>query len=586
MRLKSYGRFPFLEELLFIRLFFLCRFYIQEGPKNLVNSKRSRYTYFCEGTERMNRLRNPIEKLSYYRYGFTLATLICTAVSGWLLGGEAVYAEESPQSISTSQIKVDPRIQEFTLENGWKFIVMSRHETPTISFYTYADVGSSQEVKGITGAAHLLEHLAFKGTPEVGTTDYTKEKLALEALDQAYAALEEERSKGEKADSARVEELMQAFVQAQAEAGQYVVQNEFGSVVESFGGTGLNASTSPDRTDYFFSLPSNAAELWFYLESGRFYEPVFREFYKERDVVTEERRMRTESSPIGFAIEEMLAAAYKAHPYGEPTVGHYGDLRAMTPAKVMDFFKTHYVPSNMISVIVGDITLERAQALAKAYFERIPARPRPAEISTVEPEQNVEKCLTLHLQSQPIYLEGYHRPSINHPDDVVYDALISILSEGRSSRLYRSLVRDRQLAIAAQGMSGEPGLKYPTLVLFYAVPAPGHSNEEVAAALHEELDKLIQTPVTEEELNGVKSRVRYALVSSLTTNSGWASLLGNYQGLTGDWRNLFKTIEKIERVTPEDIQRVARETFRPTNRTAVYIETAMQEGSNPVLSKE
>ena len=223
------------------------------------------------------------------------------------------------------------------------------------------------------------------------------------------------------------------------------------------------------------------------------------------------------------------------------------------------------------------------QGQVRTYNEEVDGRNR---LNIVVFAREMREVAEDAMPKNEIYLEGYHRPSINHPDDVVYDALISILSEGRSSRLYRSLVRDRQLAIAAQGMSGEPGLKYPTLVLFYAVPAPGHSNEEVAAALHEELDKLIQTPVTEEELNGVKSRVRYALVSSLTTNSGWASLLGNYQGLTGDWRNLFKTIEKIERVTPEDIQRVARETFRPTNRTAVYIETAMQEGSNPVLSKE
>lgn len=270
----------------------------------------------------------------------------------------------------TSPLPED-QIKEFTLDNGWKFIVMPRHDTPVLSFFTMANVGSCQEVKGITGTAHLLEHLAFKGTPNIGTTDYAKEKPTLEAVDKAYQLLIAEQKKGTNANPETLKKLTESFVQSQQDAGQYVVQNEFSAAIDRFGGQGLNASTSTDYTVYFFSLPSNAAELWFFLESDRFYEPVFREFYKERNVVNEERRMSVESNPMRMAMEDFLAAAFKAHPYGEPVIGHRSDIQNLTPDEVMGFFKSHYVPSSMVSAIVGDITLERAQELAKAYFGRI-----------------------------------------------------------------------------------------------------------------------------------------------------------------------------------------------------------------------
>lgn len=496
-----------------------------------------------------------------------LAAAILTA--GLLISPASAKSAEA----ESLPIAIDPRIQEFTLENGWKFIVLPRHETPVVSFYTWADVGSAQEVKGITGIAHLLEHLAFKGTQNIGTTDYEKEQPALAKVDEAYQALQREKAKGPQANPDALQKLTEDFRVAQEEAGKYVVQNEFGTAVELFGGRGLNASTSTDRTDYFFSLPSNSAELWFMLESDRFYQPVFREFYKERDVVTEERLMRVESSPLSFALEEFLATAFKAHPYGEPVIGHMSDLRSMTPEKVMNFFRTQYVPASMTSVIVGDITLERAQELAKTYFERIPAAPKPPRTESVEPPQNVDKKLTFHLQSQPVYLVAYHKPAKMHPDGAVYDAISSILSEGRSCRLYRSLVRDRQIALTAAGFSGYPGEKYPNLFLFYAMPAPGHTNEELAKALQEEIDKLINEPVSEAELNGVKNRAEASLLRALESNQGWASALGQYQGQTGDWRNLFRELQRIRAVTAEDIQRVSSQTFKTTNRTEAYIET-------------
>ena len=195
--------------------------------------------------------------------------------------------------------------------------MLERHQAPVASFTTYADVGSAQEVAGITGLAHIFEHLAFKGSRTLGTKNWAEERLALARVDQAFAALQAERQKGREADPAKIKKLDAAFQAAQEAAGKFVVTNEFGEAIERAGGEGLNATTAEDRTNYFFSLPSNAAELWFYLEGQRFGDPVLREFYKERGVVMEERRLG-ESQPIGRLVEEFQATAYKAHPYHHP----------------------------------------------------------------------------------------------------------------------------------------------------------------------------------------------------------------------------------------------------------------------------
>jgi predicted Zn-dependent peptidase len=467
--------------------------------------------------------------------------------------------------------EIESRVTEFTLKNGMKFLVLERKKAPVASFVTYADVGSAQEVKGITGLAHLLEHMAFKGTDKIGTKDYARERVALEKVEQAYAALREEKRKGAKADPEKLKKLEEAFRQAQEEAGKYVASNEFGEAVERAGGRQLNATTAADRTMYFFSLPSNHMELWFWLESERFLNPVFREFYKERDVVMEERRLM-ESQPVGKLLEEFLAAAYKAHPYGEPVIGHMSDLENLTTADAVAFFRKYYIPSNLVAAVVGDVDPKRVRELAERYFGRIPGGPKPEPLRTVEPPQEAERRVTMWLRAQRMVLMGYHKPDINHPDDAVYDAISSLLSEGRSSRLYRGLVRDRKVATQVAGFPGLPGQKYPGLFIFFAMTAPGRTNQEVEKAIEEELERLIKEPVSKEELDGVKRRARASLLRQLDDNLGLAIQLSSMQALTGDWRNLFRQLDKINAVTPEDIQRVAKATFTRTNKTVAVIE--------------
>ena len=467
--------------------------------------------------------------------------------------------------------ELESRVTQFTLDNGWRFIVLQRHQAPVAAFLTYADVGSTQEVTGITGLAHVFEHMAFKGSSHLGTKDYAQEKLALDRVDVAYIALRDERRKGQGANPEKLKKLEQEFKSAQEAAGKFVVPNEFGEAVERAGGHGLNANTSWDATNYFFSLPSNEMELWFYLEAQRFGDPVLREFYKERDVVMEERRLQ-ESQPIGRLIEEFEAVAYKAHPYHEPVIGHMSDLQNLTRRDGEAFFKKYYIPSNLISVVAGDVTPERVRALARKYFGPIPSGPKPAPLHTVEPPQTGERRVTLRLQSQRVFVEGYHKPDINSPDNAVYEAIGSLLSEGRSSRLYRALVRDKKLATNTGGFPGFPGQKYPGLFLFYAFAAPGHTNDEVQKALEAEIDRLKTEPVSQEELDGVKRRARADVIRQLDDNSQITRMLAYYQALTGDWRNLFKQLDKIAAVTPADVQRVTKATFTFDNRTICAIE--------------
>jgi len=256
------------------------------------------------------------------------------------------------------------------------------------SFFTHVDAGSVQDPMGKTGLAHMFEHMAFKGTDKIGTKNYAAEKAALAKVETAYAAYLAERDKTIGRDENKLKELEKAWKDAIAEADKYVKPNEFGEIVEREGGEGMNANTSDDETNYYFSFPSNRLELWAYLESERFLHPVMREFYKERDVVQEERRMRTDSSPIGRLIEQFITASFQAHPYHRPTVGWMSDLNSFSATDAQMFFDQYYIPSNMVVAVVGDVKASETIPLVEEYFGRLPTKPPPDERTTTEPPQN------------------------------------------------------------------------------------------------------------------------------------------------------------------------------------------------------
>jgi predicted Zn-dependent peptidase len=471
----------------------------------------------------------------------------------------------SQTSIQPYLDRVTKELTEFRLNNGMKFIVLERHQAPVVSFLTYADVGGVDEPTGKTGVAHFLEHLAFKGTTQIGTKSYREEKPLLDRLDRLATQIRSAKAAGKKEEVAKLEA---EFKQLEAQAAKIVKQNELGRIVEQAGGVGLNANTSTEATRYFYSFPSNKLELWMSLESERFLDPVIRrEFYKEKDVILEERRMRVENSPIGLMIEKFIDTAFKVHPYRRPVIGYDEDIRNLTPEDVQKFFDTYYIPSNLTIAVVGDVNPTEVQRLAKIYFGRFKAKPKFIAQIPTEPKQKETREVTLELPSQPWYLEGYHRPAVTHPDQAVYEIIGRLLSEGRTSRLYKSLVEEQRLALSAQGFSGFPGDKYPNLMLFYALTAPGHTVDEVAIALRKEIDKLKTEPVSPAELERVQTQARADLLRTLDSNMGMAQQLLEYEVKTGSWRNLFKQLDEIEAVTTADIQRVAKGSFSPENRT-------------------
>src|SRR5271155_900235 len=384
----------------------------------------------------------------------------------------------------------EKRITTKVLPNGMTLIVCERPEAPVFSYFTIVDAGDANDPSGQSGIAHMFEHLAFKGTKDIGTTDYAAEKVALDKVEQTYAAYDEEFRKRVGRDPEKLKTLHAAFEQAQADAQKYVIPNQFTEIAEANGAAGLNAQTGLDYTQYYWSMPSNRLQLWAYMESDRIENPVPREFYKERDVVMEERRMRIDSNPIGRMEEQFLAAAYVAHPYHRPGVGWQSELSQITATEAEAFHKKYYVPANIVIAVVGDVKASEAMPVLERYFAPIPDGSKPEPMTTVEPPQVAEKFVTIREATQPFYLEGYHRPDYRDPDDSVYDAIGDIFSNGRTARLYRSLVRDQSIAAEAQGFSGFPGDKFPGLFAVYAVPLPGHTPDEMRAAIHKELDRL------------------------------------------------------------------------------------------------
>jgi len=459
------------------------------------------------------------------------------------------------------------------LDNGLTVVICERPEAPVFSFFTHVDTGSVQDPLGQTGLAHMFEHMAFKGTDKIGTTDYAAEKVELEKVEQAYAAYIAERDKPVGRDEKKLKDLEKTWTDATTEANKYVKPNEFPQIVESNGGEDLNANTNLDETNYYYSFPENRLELWAYLESERFLHPVMREFYKERNVVIEERRMRTDSNPIGRLLEQFTTAAYQAHPYHRPTIGWMADLNSFSATDAQHFFDEYYIPSNMVVAVVGDVKASEAIPIIEKYFGQIPSRAAPDERTTTEPPQNAERRVVLQDRSQPLYLEGYHRPDYRSPDDAVYDAIADLMSNGRTSRLYRALVRDKKIAAFSAGFSGLPGNKYPHLFAFYAFPLPGHKNEEVAEAIHVEIDRLKKEDISDDELKMIRTRAKANLLRGLDSNEGLASELALYQARYGDWRELFHQVDNLDKVSKADIRRVANQTFVPTNRTVGIIES-------------
>ena len=413
--------------------------------------------------------------------------------------------------------------------------------------------------------------MAFKGTKTVATKDIDAELKAMAKEDETFKAWLAEYRKGSKADQEKLKELEEIHKKAVDDAREYVQSNELGEAIQLAGGTGLNAQTSFDWTRYYYNLPSNKIELWMSLESDRFLNPVLREFYTEKQVVMEERRLGVESQPIGKLIEEFVAAAYKAHPYNVYVIGHMSDLMTMRRDEAEKFFKTHYTPQNLVVAIVGDVNADEVIKMIEIYWGRLPRSPEREPVDTVEPPQLGQKRIEVEDKMQPIIVVGYHRPNGLHKDAAVLEAITDVIGQGRTSRLYKSLVKEKKIAIQSGAFSGFTGEKYPGLFFFYAVPSKGHTNEECEEAMYVEIEKIKSKLLTPEELTAVKTRAKVNFLRGLDSNSGLAQQLAYVETFYGDYREMFHRVEKIEAITAEDIQRVTKEYFKKRNRTVAMI---------------
>jgi len=492
------------------------------------------------------------------------------------LFGTSLHAASLPIATTApstaSRTRLEDKVVEHTLKNGMKLLLVERHTSPTVAAWIRFRVGSVDERSDERGIAHLLEHMLFKGTKTLGTTNYAAEKPILDKIEQTGQALIAEKAKHDKADAKRVTELSQQLSKLEAEAGKYVIKDEFFELYSKNGGVGYNAFTSRDGTTYLISLPSNKLELWAAIESDRMRNAVLREFYTERAVVMEERRRSYEADPENKLWETFLASSFLAHPYGQPTIGWMSDIENLTRTKAERFFHDYYGPHSAIVAIVGDINIAATIALVERYFGAIPPGKKPAPVTTVEPAQAGERRIEVIADSEPTLMIGFHRPAIAAPDDYVLDVISTILGHGRTSRLYKKLVIDSQIATDVSVFDA-PGSRYPNLLVINANPRAPHTTQEVERSILAELEELKNKPVSERELQRVLNGIDFEEARRMGTNGGLARNLTEYEAVAGSWRYMVEYRRKVAAVTPADIQRVARHYFTRENQMVGFITT-------------
>jgi zinc protease len=410
------------------------------------------------------------------------------------------------------------QVQSTTLANGMKVIVWTDRDIPNIALYNWVRVGSRNEVPGITGLAHFFEHMMFNGTSK--------------------------RAPG-----------------------------EFDKVMEAQGGSN-NAFTTDDVTVYQDWVPRTALELVFDLESDRLANLSFdpKVIESERGVVYSERRLRTEDSNEGFLAEQVQATAFVAHPYQIPTVGWPADIQGWKIEDLQKFFKTNYAPNNCTLIVVGDLSAEEAFALARKYLEPIPRQAPPPPVRTTEPEQLGEKRVAVGREAQtPLLMYGYKSPAANDPHGPAINLLLSVLTEGDSSRLHRLLVEEKKLAIEVGGHFGEgfdPGLTWLQLTL-----PEGAKVGEVETAVDTALAEVVAQGVTEAELARAKNLYASSFWKQISTIDGKANLLGQFEVFEGDYRKMFDSPALYEKVTRDELQKAAALVFQTKHRTVGVLES-------------
>lgn len=501
---------------------------------------------------------------------YLLAILLYFLTTSLLAQPTALSDPNAEQSLSQSLATLDNfarRVETFTLSNGLRVIFYRRGIAPVFSGALVVRVGSVDEPDGLTGASHMFEHMAFKGTHDIGTKDHRQEAPLLEELELLMAASRDRELTA--LEQAKLGELQEAL------AKLWIV-NDFDAQYRMLGGEDLNATTDVELTRFFIDLPSNAFEHWCYLESERLVNPVMRQFYEERDVVREERRMRYEDDPGGKLYEKIKEVAYLEHPYRRPVIGYDRDLERLTMREVEAFRKRYYVPSNMVISVVGGLELAEVKSKLERYFGRIPAGPSPSAPKVVEPKQRDERKMTVNFNASPQLMIAYHKPQYPHPDDAPFAVMLKLLAGSRVAPMYTELVEKLRIATSIS-YEEAPGRMYPNLVIFVSAPKSPHTNQEIVDAFDRVLDRFQISPLTSEEILIAKRSLVTAGLGGLAENRSLALDLATSEIAYGGWDSLLKWYRQILEVEEPDIRRVAAEYLVQSNRTLGFLERGQDE---------
>jgi predicted Zn-dependent peptidase len=471
-------------------------------------------------------------------------------------------------------------VKEHVLGNGMKILMIPKPGVPRVICHIYFKVGSINERPGITGIAHIHEHMMFKGTEMMGVTDFAKDHAIDMKIDALMEQIYHEKYwKADGGDEAKIAALQKQADELIASEKPYIIKDDLWNTYMKNGGTGLNASTGNENTGYYVTLPSNKVELQMLLESDRMLHTYFREFYSEKDVVMEERRL-SENRP-GFLFGEQVGAAfYAASPYHWEVLGWMDDLRKITKADLIAFHKRYYVPNNCVAIYVGDFDPDNIIALAEKYFGRVPKGPDIEPIRTYEPPQYSEKRMYGEGPGPTSLQMMFHVPWDGQPDVAPLSVLADVLGSGGggfrrgggggSGRLYKLLVRDKEMAVNVS--ASNQAQWYVGEFQFSATPRldKNVTPEDLEKEIWAEIDRIKKDGVTPEEIQKAKNRSEAMFVRSLASSMGLAGRVGRAE-LNRGWRSILTDLDAVKSVTNDDIKRVAAQYFVKDNSlTAVY----------------
>ena len=487
---------------------------------------------------------------------------------GWMIGAamavsvipaRVTFADDSSSALATMASKVHYE----TLPNGIRVILYNRGIAPVFSGAVVVRVGGSDEVMGETGISHLFEHMAFKGTRTIGTNDFGREQRLLARLEEI--ALESNAAQN------LSPEQQKEWDEIHAELKEIWVSDDFTRRYEKQGAVGQNATTDKEFTKYFVDLPRSAFEFWCKMESDRLVRPVMRQFYQERDVVLEERRMRFDDDPGGKLYELLLGVAYQRHPYRAPVIGYESDIRALTATKLDAFRKKYYTPKNIVVSVVGRVNPEEDMKVISEYFGAIPKGPEIVRDVPVELEPEGERRVSLKMAASPQIIVAYAKPNYPHPDDPALTVAAEILSGSKVSPLYVELVKRRQLA-AGIGQEEGPGVAYPNLLMFAATVKAPHTTDQLLRAFDSVVDRFRRTGPTQEQLEIAKRSIGMEYLGHLQSSQSLALDFASSELVYGSWKASVEWYDKMSQVTVEDVKRVVQKYLIPERRTIATVE--------------